>query len=83
MIPSSSKKSLPFPTQGNPSFVCRPVTLSTMLLKALSPPEIATTMHELEVDSGRLDEDKISMLFREMIQMCLWYASSSDQFGLS
>jgi len=83
MIPSSTKKPLLFPTQGNPSFVCRAVIPSTtLLLRALSSPEIANSMHELEVDSGALDPDKLAILFGEMIQMCLWYAFSSDHFEL-
>ncbi|KAJ3501262.1 hypothetical protein NLJ89_g9417 [Agrocybe chaxingu] len=36
--------------------------------------QIATTMHELEVDRAalRVDPEKLGVLFNEMIQMCLW-----------
>ncbi|CAA7262587.1 unnamed protein product [Cyclocybe aegerita] len=36
--------------------------------------QIATTMHELEVDRAalRADPEKLGVLFNEMIQMCLW-----------
>jgi hypothetical protein len=36
--------------------------------------EIATTMYELESEKVKLQEDpdKLEVLFREMIQMCLW-----------
>ncbi|KAF9480662.1 DUF89 domain-containing protein [Pholiota conissans] len=36
--------------------------------------QIATTIHELEVDKDiiRSDPEKIKVLFNEMIQMCLW-----------
>ncbi|KIJ04814.1 hypothetical protein PAXINDRAFT_141704 [Paxillus involutus ATCC 200175] len=36
--------------------------------------QIATTMHELENEKDKLrsDPDKLLVLFREMIQMCLW-----------
>ncbi|KAG8215249.1 hypothetical protein J3R82DRAFT_8802 [Butyriboletus roseoflavus] len=36
--------------------------------------QIATTMHELEPEKGRLrsDPDKLLVLFREMVDMCLW-----------
>ena len=36
--------------------------------------EIATTMHELESEKAKLegDPDKLEVLFKEMIQMCLW-----------
>ena len=37
-------------------------------------PELATTMHELEEEKSALesDPDKLQVLFKEMIQMCLW-----------
>ncbi|KAF8235878.1 DUF89 domain-containing protein [Tricholoma matsutake] len=34
--------------------------------------QMATTMHELEIERGALDSDKLAVLFQEMIQMCLW-----------
>ncbi|KAF8630307.1 hypothetical protein AX15_003000 [Amanita polypyramis BW_CC] len=36
--------------------------------------QIATTMHEMEIgkDAIDADPDKIGILFREMVQMCLW-----------
>lgn len=36
--------------------------------------QIATTMHELETEKDKLidDPDKLSVLFKEMVQMCLW-----------
>jgi hypothetical protein len=39
--------------------------------------ELASTMHEIEVEKGNLisDPTKLSVLFKEMIQMCLWYVS--------
>lgn len=38
--------------------------------------EIATTMHELEQEKEKLrsNPDKLLVLFREMVQMCLWQA---------
>lgn len=38
--------------------------------------EIATSVHELEREKERLrsNPDKLLVLFREMIQMCLWRA---------
>ena len=45
------------------------------------PSEIATTMHELEQEKERLraDPDKLLLLFREMVQMCLWRAYISSR----
>jgi hypothetical protein len=39
--------------------------------------EIATTMHELEIRKSSLqsDPEKLKVLFKEMIQVCLWYVS--------
>jgi hypothetical protein len=41
---------------------------------AVTGPEIATTMHELEAGKVSLvdDPEKLGVLFKEMIQMCLW-----------
>ena len=36
--------------------------------------EIATTMHQLEIEGSGLDSDKIELLFQEMVQMSLWSA---------
>ena len=40
----------------------------------MTGPEIATTMHELETRKGSFvdDQEKLGVLFKEMIQMCLW-----------
>ncbi|KIP06641.1 hypothetical protein PHLGIDRAFT_514562, partial [Phlebiopsis gigantea 11061_1 CR5-6] len=37
--------------------------------------QLATTMHELEAEKESLQSDptKLAVLFKEMIQMCLWY----------
>ena len=37
--------------------------------------ELATTMHELERDKASLasDPENLKVIFKEMIQMCLWY----------
>jgi hypothetical protein len=37
-------------------------------------PEIANTMHELESEKVKFqgDPDKLEVLFKEMIQICLW-----------
>ena len=37
---------------------------------------LATTMHELERDKATLasDPDNLKVIFKEMIQMCLWCA---------
>ena len=36
--------------------------------------ELATTFHELEAEKDvlRSDPEKLAVLFKEMIQMCLW-----------
>ena len=36
--------------------------------------ELATTMHDLEAEKDALeaDPDKLEVIFREMVQMCLW-----------
>ena len=38
-------------------------------------------MHDLEVEKNDLigDPDKLLVIFREMIQMCLWYVHTSFQ----
>ena len=38
--------------------------------------ELASSMHEIEIESDKIhsDPNKLSVLFREMIQMCLWCA---------
>ena len=37
--------------------------------------ELATTMHELERDKAKLaaDPQSLNVIFKQMIQMCLWY----------
>lgn len=37
--------------------------------------ELAKTMHDLESEKKELvdDPEKLEVLFKEMIQMCLWY----------
>lgn len=37
--------------------------------------ELATTMHELDRDKTKLasDPQNLNVIFKEMIQMCLWY----------
>jgi hypothetical protein len=39
--------------------------------------ELATTFHEIEAekDTLRSDPEKLAVLFKEMIQMCLWSVS--------
>lgn len=41
------------------------------------PAELASSMYEIEVEKGKItsDSSKLSVLFEEMIQMCLWYLS--------
>ncbi|KAG6844510.1 hypothetical protein H0H87_006335 [Tephrocybe sp. NHM501043] len=34
--------------------------------------KIATSMHELDSEKNVLDKEKLPILFREMLQMCLW-----------
>lgn len=42
--------------------------------------EISTTMHELDSNKSALesDPDKLEVLFKEMIQMCLWYTNQAN-----
>ncbi|KAI6102943.1 DUF89 domain-containing protein [Pisolithus sp. B1] len=42
--------------------------------------QIATTMHELETEKKKLVDDpgKLSVLFKEMVQMCLWCVLTHD-----
>ncbi|PFH47770.1 hypothetical protein AMATHDRAFT_151339 [Amanita thiersii Skay4041] len=46
--------------------------------------QIATTVHEMESLKASLmtDPDKLSVLFREMLQMCLWYVMSRSDLSL-
>lgn len=39
--------------------------------------ELASSMREIEIEKDKLisDPTKLSVLFKEMIQMCLWYVS--------
>jgi len=42
-------------------------------------------MHEIETEKEKIQSDptKLSVLFKEMIQMCLWYLSSLPLIGYS
>ncbi|KAG6906847.1 hypothetical protein DXG01_011726 [Tephrocybe rancida] len=46
--------------------------LSTFSQSGASIRQIATSMHELESEKALLDKEKLAILFREMLQMCLW-----------
>ena len=49
---------------------------------ALTPHvELASSMHEIEIEKDKIISDpaKLSVLFREMVQMCLWYVSTPPQ----
>lgn len=51
----------------------------SMSNRVLSYSELATTMHELSVPSlgpSRSAED-LEVIFKEMVQMCLWYVALS------
>lgn len=50
------------------------------LIKYWCSPEIATTMQELQQEHVKLESDpeKLGVLFKEMIQMCLWFVLSAD-----
>ena len=39
--------------------------------------ELASSMYEIEVDKDKISSDpaRMSILFKEMIQMCLWYVT--------
>ena len=49
----------------------------------ISRVELASTMHEIEIEKDQIKSDpvKLSALFKEMIQMCLWYVSPPHQPG--
>ena len=56
--------------------VCTPdFGLSLIRMNSTSSTEIATTIHELEGQKVTLESDpaKLGVLFKEMIQMCLWW----------
>jgi len=40
----------------------------------ISRVELASSMHEIEIEKDKIksDPDKLSVLFKEMVQMCLW-----------
>ncbi|KAH0579807.1 hypothetical protein H2248_002640 [Termitomyces sp. 'cryptogamus'] len=46
--------------------------LSTFSQSGTSIRQIAASMYELESEKGALDKEKLGILFREMLQMCLW-----------
>lgn len=69
-VPEEFESNIPcvlFPTLID---VC--VTVIDWLIVAAA--ELATTMHELEADKQKLasDADALNVIFKEMIQMCLW-----------
>ena len=45
--------------------------MPTLTLRA----ELASSMYEIEVEKDKIAPDpaKLSVLFKQMIQMCLWY----------
>ncbi|GLB44649.1 putative DUF89 domain-containing protein [Lyophyllum shimeji] len=49
-----------------------PQKMSTFSQSGMSIRQIATSMHELEAEKSVLGDEKLGVLFREMIQMCLW-----------
>ena len=51
--------------------------LSWIIYWQLGESELAKTMHELEAGKEDLAEDpeRLGVLFKEMIQMCLWSVS--------
>ena len=50
----------------------------TGIASLMSRAELASSMHEIEIEKDKIKSDpaKLSVLFKEMIQMCLWYVSS-------
>lgn len=71
--PFSSQKAETFKQSGKAIY--RAQYLNVLLVGFNIPPaEIATTMHELQEERAKLelDSDKLGVLFKEMIQMCLW-----------
>jgi len=55
-------------------------------IHALTPgAELASSMHEIEIEKDKIKSDpvKLSVLFKEMIQMCLWYVPTSALIGCS
>lgn len=58
---------------GNPPYV-RTVPYTTLIIIERVFSELAKTMKELEVDHDMIQTDpsKLAVLFKEMIQMCLW-----------
>ena len=46
--------------------------------------EIATSIRELEHEKGKLAQDdaNFKIIFREMIQMCLWYVHARAPYYL-
>ena len=50
------------------------ITRSILLTNGARNAEISTTIHEIEDQKAILesDPDKLEVLFKEMVQMCLW-----------
>ncbi|KAF8064163.1 DUF89 domain-containing protein [Lyophyllum atratum] len=46
--------------------------MSTFSQSGTAIRQIATSMHELQSEKSALDAEKLAVLFREMVQMCLW-----------
>ncbi|KAG6901946.1 hypothetical protein C0995_006468 [Termitomyces sp. Mi166 len=46
--------------------------MSTFSQSGTSIRQIAASIHELEFGKSTLDNEKLAILFREMLQMCLW-----------
>lgn len=47
-----------------------------VILSSLNAPialsELATTMHDLSTSDGQRSADDLEVIFKEMVQMCLW-----------
>ena len=54
--------------------------LCTLSYNIVASPELATTMHEMATASPELksSSDDLEVIFKEMVQMCLWYVAFSD-----
>ena len=61
---------------------CDPARI-TML--TTSRAELASSMHEIEIEKDKIKSDpaELSVLFKEMIQMCLWFVFSLLPFRCS
>jgi hypothetical protein len=75
MTHSSCRNKRHFKAVASQYIVCAPgVSVSVLLTGYTWSIEIATTIHELEGQKTMLESDseKLEVLFKEMIQMCLW-----------